>query len=407
MEVLGKMRDLGSELNGATVKKLCLDHQVAIDDLPFIARACLYTRNTDPVRKLGKSVLIYASANESADATLRLLRSAMIHDKGVTSRLRQAYNSPELAVARNHLRKLVEENHPEAMVLQARRFSETGQRKEAIAMLRAAIESGATALQPYDDDAASMHKKYSSLFLHDLDESRTESPWTTLAKLERDEGNETEAEEAFQLGADKDDDPRAFQALASTVPRYSRTWFEYMTKAASSGSWTAAKYLGEFYTAPLASIPVEDEELRTQMQHLEENDHKIEWWYYYLNNRELELIGEPPGTKIVGADFWRGYHDPDLDSATYMVELNQRQALALEWYEIAWRGQATFSDDRDLSINLAIQEIIEKALPHSGELKHTWTAKKRHHALHHWTDESRMFENFMVAFDDLKKRIFR
>lgn len=333
----------------------------------------------------------------------------MIQDKGVSSRLRQGYNSPELAVARNHLRKLVEQNHSEAMVLQARRFSEIGQRQEAIAMLRAAIEGGATALQPYDDDAESMHKKYSGLFLHDLDESRTESPWTTLAKLEGEEGNETKATEAYHLGADKDDDPRAFQALASTVPQYSRTWFEFMTKAASSGSWTAARHLGQFYTAPLESIPAEDEELRTQMQHLEENDHKIEWWYYYLNNRELEIVGEPPGTKVVGADFWRSYHDPDLDSATYMVELNQRQALALEWYEIAWRGQSTFSDDKDLSINLAMQELIEKVQPqnHSGELKHTPMAKRRHHDLHHWTRESRMFEHFMAALDDLKKRIFR
>lgn len=358
------------------------------------------------VRDLGKRIMLAASANENESATLYLLRMAARQDEAVVSRLRKAYDSDELALARRHLRQLIQRKIPEAMVFQAKVLAASGRTKEAIGLLDDAINKyGAAA--PRHEDAETMHQEYSGLFFKDAEAFRDESPWTMLAHLHAEEGNREEARAAFKLGAEKHDDPRAFQGLASiTTDRYSAQWVEYMTKAAASGSWTGARALGHFYNAPFGHIP--EEELRHEMQHLEKNGNSVEWWYYYLGDEEIKRLGKPPGTKLIGADFWRAYRDPDTDAALHMIELNPRQALAMEWFEVAWRGQLCFSDENDDLINEAMQKIVEEAALQKGSTgwsKLSSKVRQRHHEQHHWTEESQVFERTAVELQEWKKRL--
>ncbi|EKG18396.1 Tetratricopeptide-like helical [Macrophomina phaseolina MS6] len=369
----------------------------------YVARACLYSRNAPTVQKLGKVVLLTMSANEVPEATLHLLRLAVRQDEGL-SRARRAYDSTELSFARRHLRKLVAEKHPHAMVFQAKRLAAEGRRKEAIEMLTDAVSSGAAELQEVEEDAESMHKQYSGIVLQDNEASKGESPWTFLAQLHRTEGNPKGAEEAFRAGAMIDDDPKAYEGLCGTVPRFSKQWHEWMTKAAASGSWTAMNWLGRFYSVPLDQIP-EEANVREEARLLEESEPKVDWWYYYLDDKELGALGEQPGTKIVGADFWRSYRDPRTDSKLHMVQLNPRTALAMEWYELAWRSQFIFSDKRDVTINLAIQELIENAGSQDSsrsEPKRSLSSTMRHHRQHFANKGTFIWELAMIDFSEIK-----
>lgn len=367
----------------------------------FIARGCLYSRNSPTVRKLGKTVLLTMAANEVPQATLHLLRTAIKQDEGFRG-VRKAYDSPELALARHHLRKLLADKHPQAMVFEAKRLADAGKRKEAIAMLQDAIARGATEVQTYEEDAEEMHKKYSSVILKDHEAEKGESPWTVLANLQAAEKDFEGAKEAFSAGALNDDDPRAYEGLAGTFERYSPLWLEYITKAAASGSWTAMSHLGSFYSAPLDKI--RDEKLRREMERLENSGAQVEWWYYYLDDEELAAIGQPPGTKLIGADFWRSFRESTLDSTLQMVRLNARQTLAIEWFELAWRSQFIFRDSQDLKYNIAMQEIIESAAPEQtfeGDPKNSLFPRLRHRKLHHSTRERMMWERITVEVNEL------
>ncbi|OJD31981.1 tetratricopeptide-like helical protein [Diplodia corticola] len=404
--LLDEMRELSSKLDGSAARKLCKEHQIDHRDMYFFARACLYHSNHEVVRKLGKTLLLAASANQIDRATLYLLRMADRQDRDGGFRLRMAYNSPELAVARRHLQRLVDSRHLEAMVFRAKRMAAEGNTQQAIRILEVATESQGAEYQDHE----AMHHEYSGHFFKDIEESRSESPWTMLATLYSKQGNFAAAEHAFSLGMEKHDDPRAFQGFAAIMTdKFSPLWVEYMTKAAASGSWTAAKSLGEFYSAPLEQIP---EKLRHEMWQLETHGAAVEWWYYCLSNEELKYLDKPPGTKLIRADHWRPYKDPATDSALFMAELNPRQALAMEWYDIAWRGQYCFSDEENTLINEAMQKIVDEATSQSfagGGLTGSRAglpSKLRHYDQHHLSTEKHLWERAAVELDEFKKRIF-
>ncbi|KAL0264680.1 hypothetical protein SLS55_000631 [Diplodia seriata] len=407
LALVAEMCKLGSRLDGPAAKKLCTDHLIDVHDLFFLARACLYPRNPPPARDLGKKIMLVASENGVNSATLYILSMAARQDErlGIQT-ARKAYNSVELALARKRLRDLVESKNPEAMVFQARRLAADGRRKEAIDMLNEAINKYGACTSQYED-ADTLHQQYSSQFFQDIEDTRAKSPWSTLAELLIQEGRVGEADGAFRAAAEKHDDPRAFQGLATYVEKeYSARWVEYMTKAATSGSWTAMMRLGDFYSVSLEKIPLP---LREEMWSLQERGDSVEWWYYYLDNEELARHGKPPGTKFIGADFWRGYSDPQIDSALHMVELNPRQALAMEWYEVAWRGQCFFSDERDDLINEAMQKIVSRVTLQQGSKKGAQISAKlrtRHRDLHHWTAEEASFERLLIEIQEWRKRIF-
>lgn len=335
----------------------------------YAARACLYTRNSQAVKKLGKSVLLVMSALEVPQATLHLLRLAYNQQM---SGYPGAYDSPELAHVRSHLRMLVASRHPEAMLLHAQWLENKGKRKEAIGLLREAILRGAANAQgapENEEDAEALHKKHSSSYLRDAAGAASTSPYTILAHWERAEGNIDGAMAAFRIGADAHDDPEAFYYLAGYERNeFTAAWVENMTKAAASGHWRAMKRLGNFYSAPLEDIP--EQELRNEMGQLEEHGRRVEWYYYYMAEAELQQTGIPLGTKIVRGIYWRSWQD-DKGSPedVHMVVLNARQALAVEWYEIAFLGRCFWEGvgDHAYDYNYAQQEVIESALRGGGQ----------------------------------------
>ncbi|KAL1649923.1 hypothetical protein SLS58_001299 [Diplodia intermedia] len=409
LALVDEMSKLGSSLDGPTAKKLCSDYQIDIHDIFFLARACIYPRNPPAARDLGKKIMLAASANGLNSATLYILSMAAKQDErlGVHA-ARRAYNSVELALARKHLRDLVERKNPEAMVFQARRLAADGRRKEAIAMLDDAINKYGACTSQYED-ADTLHQQYSGQFFRDIENTTAKSPWYTLAELLIQEGMIDEAQAAYSEAAEKHDDPRAFQGLVQMMKKehvYSARWVEYMTKAATSGSWTAMMSLGDFYSVSLEKIPPA---LRDEMRSLEESGDSVEWWYYYLDDNELARLGMPPGTKLIGADFWRGYNDPQTDSALHMVELNPRQALAMEWYEVAWRGQYCFSDEKDNLINEAMQKIVNRVTLQKGSKggpQISEALRMRHRDQHHWSAEQASFERLSTELLEWRKRIF-
>ncbi|GME37680.1 putative tetratricopeptide-like helical protein [Neofusicoccum parvum] len=402
MRLVDEMRELGTRLDGIKARELCHDHGVALDDMPLVARACLSPSCASPIQKLGKIILLAMAANEVPQATLHLLRAADRQDESVSSPLRKAFDSSELVFARHHLRKLVAQKHPEAMVFHAQRLAKAGKRREAIDLLRDAISSGAANEEDHED-GDTMHKKYAAHVLKDTQVAKGESPWTMLARLEVEEGNFGGAQAAFRSGAFAHDDPRAYQGLAGTVKEYSRRWLEYMTKAASSGAWGATHKLAQFYTVPLDKIP--DEDLRSEMEHLEQHGKPIEWWYFYYNGPQLKRLGEPPETRVVQAEFWRhrdevhfaGVNSPDVR----MVMLNPREALAMEWYELAFQWSNTATNSWDRSINLNMQEILDRAAL-TNKSKPSKKSMDRRLSVHHAAHQTLSLERLVVSWEEAK-----